>query len=101
MSRPFFTPTARTNDCEFRSFTTRNSNFTIRNPQFTIHNFLIMWLHRYLRFLVFATFCLITAGGLVTSNDYGLAVPDWPKSYGVWMPQMIGGVIYEHGHRMI
>src|SRR5439155_16029795 len=27
--------------------------------------------------------------------------PDWPKSYGVWMPQMIGGVIYEHGHRMI
>jgi heme a synthase len=60
-----------------------------------------MWLHRYLLFLTFATLCLITAGALVTSNDYGLAVPDWPKSYGVWMPQMIGGVIYEHGHRMI
>jgi len=60
-----------------------------------------MWLNRFSRFLVFATFLLIIAGGLVTSNDYGLAVPDWPKSYGVWMPQMIGGVLYEHGHRMI
>jgi cytochrome c oxidase assembly protein subunit 15 len=60
-----------------------------------------MWLHRYTKFLAFATFLLIIAGGLVTSNDYGLAVPDWPKSYGMWMPPMIGGVLYEHGHRMI
>jgi cytochrome c oxidase assembly protein subunit 15 len=60
-----------------------------------------MWLNRYAGFLAFATFLLIIAGGLVTSNDYGLAVPDWPKSYGMWMPPMIGGVIYEHGHRMI
>jgi len=51
--------------------------------------------------MVFATLLLIVAGSLVTSQDYGLAVPDWPKSYGMWFPPMIGGVFYEHGHRMI
>src|SRR5688572_32734479 len=60
-----------------------------------------MWLNYYLRFMVLATLFLIVAGGLVTSQDYGLAVPDWPKSYGMWFPPMIGGVFYEHGHRMI
>ena len=44
---------------------------------------------------------LIIAGALVTSNDAGLAVPDWPLSYGSWMPPMVGGIFYEHGHRMI
>lgn len=44
---------------------------------------------------------LLTAGALVTSTDSGLAVPDWPLSYGKWMPEMTGGVFYEHGHRMI
>ena len=60
-----------------------------------------MWLNYYLRFMVLATLLLIVAGSLVTSQDYGLAVPDWPKSYGMWFPPMIGGVFYEHGHRMI
>jgi heme a synthase len=59
------------------------------------------WLNLYLRFMVFATLLLLVAGALVTSQDYGLAVPDWPKSYGMWFPPMIGGVFYEHGHRMI
>lgn len=44
---------------------------------------------------------LLTAGALVTSTDSGLAVPDWPLSFGRWMPEMTGGVFYEHGHRMI
>jgi cytochrome c oxidase assembly protein subunit 15 len=44
---------------------------------------------------------LIIAGALVTSNDAGLAVPDWPLSYGSWMPPMVGGIFYEHGHRVI
>src|ERR1700722_15842491 len=44
---------------------------------------------------------LIIAGALVTSNDAGLAVPDWPLSYGSWMPPMVGGILYEHGHRII
>jgi heme a synthase len=60
-----------------------------------------MWLNRYLKLLVFATFLLLIAGGLVTSTDSGLSVPDWPKSYGMWMPPMVGGVLYEHGHRMV
>jgi len=47
------------------------------------------------------TLCLLVAGGLVTSYEAGLSVPDWPLSYGQLMPPMIGGVFYEHGHRMI
>jgi cytochrome c oxidase assembly protein subunit 15 len=50
-----------------------------------------------------ATFLLIIAGALVTSNDAGLAVPDWPTSFGSLyrIPPMVGGVKYEHGHRMV
>lgn len=46
---------------------------------------------------------LIIAGALVTSNDAGLAVPDWPTSFGSLyrMPRMVGGVKFEHGHRMV
>ncbi len=47
------------------------------------------------------TFLLVIAGALVTSNDAGLSVPDWPLSHGQWMPEMVGGVFYEHGHRMV
>ena len=58
-------------------------------------------LNRFAVFAASATFCLILAGALVTSNDAGLSVPDWPLSYGQWMPPMVGGIFYEHGHRMI
>ena len=58
-------------------------------------------LHIFCVVLAACTFILIIAGGLVTSNDAGLSVPDWPLSYGQWMPDMVGGVFYEHGHRMI
>jgi cytochrome c oxidase assembly protein subunit 15 len=48
-------------------------------------------------------FLLLIAGGLVTSNNAGLAVPDWPTSFGSLyrVPRMIGGVKFEHGHRMV
>jgi cytochrome c oxidase assembly protein subunit 15 len=65
-----------------------------------------MWLHRYAKFVSAATVLLIVAGGLVTSTGSGLAVPDWPTSYG-WnmftfpMKHMVGGIFYEHGHRLI
>src|SRR5712692_790592 len=60
------------------------------------------WLNRYAIFVAFATFLLIIAGALVTSNDAGLSVPDWPTSFGNFrMPRMVGGVKFEHGHRMI
>ena len=58
-------------------------------------------LHRFALVTAFSTLCLIIAGALVTSNEAGLSVPDWPLSYGQLMPPMIGGVFYEHGHRMI
>ena len=48
-----------------------------------------------------AALLLLVAGGMVTSTASGLAVPDWPLSYGQWMPTMVGGVFFEHGHRMI
>jgi len=48
-----------------------------------------------------AALLLLIAGGMVTSTASGLAVPDWPLSYGRWLPRMVGGVFYEHGHRMI
>lgn len=60
------------------------------------------WLHRYAAFVAFCTFLLIVAGALVTGNDAGLSVPDWPTSFGSFrMPRMVGGVKFEHGHRMI
>lgn len=58
-------------------------------------------LHRFAVFTAASTFCLLIAGALVTSRDAGLSVPDWPLSYGQWMPPMIGGIFYEHSHRMI
>ena len=46
-------------------------------------------------------FLLLVAGALVTSTESGLAVPDWPLSYGKVMPPMVGGILYEHGHRLV
>ncbi len=53
-----------------------------------------------------ATLGLIFAGGAVTSKNVGLAVPDWPTSFGyhMWgMPFSMwkGGVFYEHFHRVL
>jgi cytochrome c oxidase assembly protein subunit 15 len=64
----------------------------------TAHN---VWLHRYALLVAGSTFVLVIAGGLVTSTGSGLAVPDWPLSYGMYFPPMIGGIFYEHGHRMV
>src|SRR3954468_15214159 len=60
-------------------------------------------LHRFTKLLAGLIFLLIAAGALVTSNDAGLAVPDWPTSFGsLWrIPHMVGGVKFEHGHRML
>ncbi len=58
-------------------------------------------LHRWSILLAFCTLLLVVAGAMVTSRDAGLSVPDWPLSYGKLMPKMEGGILYEHGHRMI
>lgn len=49
---------------------------------------------------------LIFLGGLVKSTESGLSVPDWPTTYGHFMfsfpmDQMVGGIKYEHSHRMV
>src|SRR3954470_949581 len=58
-------------------------------------------LHRFTLFVTGATLLLIVAGALVTSHDAGLAVPDWPLSFGKLFPEMTGNVFWEHGHRLI
>ena len=60
-----------------------------------------VWLRRFTKLVAGSTLFLIFAGAMVTSTGSGLAVPDWPLSYGMVMPPMIGGIFYEHGHRMI
>jgi cytochrome c oxidase assembly protein subunit 15 len=59
--------------------------------------------HVFAVFIACATLVVITAGALVTSNDAGLSVPDWPTSFGylVKVPHFVGGVRYEWSHRMV
>lgn len=59
------------------------------------------WRHRYALLVALATVVLLLAGGLVTSTGSGLAVPDWPLSFGRFFPSMTGGVLFEHGHRLV
>jgi heme a synthase len=56
-------------------------------------------------FTALATFVLVCVGGLVTSHGAGLAVPDWPNTYGYNMfffpiSRWVGGVFFEHIHRL-
>ena len=62
--------------------------------------------HRLALTTVVATFVLILFGGLVTNTGAALAVPDWPTTFGYHMlrypwSQMVGGIFYEHSHRLI
>ena len=64
------------------------------------------WPHRFALLTAVATFPLLFVGGLVTSTGSGLAVPDWPTTFGYNMflypwSQMIGGIFYEHSHRLL
>ena len=59
------------------------------------------WLQAFTKLVAASTLFLIFAGAMVTSTGSGLAVPDWPLSYGRLMPPMVGGIFYEHGHRMV
>ncbi|MED5475329.1 MAG: COX15/CtaA family protein [Candidatus Neomarinimicrobiota bacterium] len=63
------------------------------------------YLHYWCFFTTICTFCLIFVGALVKSTESGLSVPDWPTTYGENMflfpiSSMVGGVLYEHGHRL-
>ena len=63
-------------------------------------------LHRFATFVAGCTVLLVLAGSLVTSTGSGLSVPDWPTTYGWNMftfppSKWVGGILYEHGHRLI
>jgi heme a synthase len=57
--------------------------------------------HKFAVFVAIWTILLLIAGALVTSNEAALSVPDWPLSYGTLTPPMVGGIRYEHSHRVI
>jgi cytochrome c oxidase assembly protein subunit 15 len=62
--------------------------------------------HRLAVAALIATFVLILFGGLVTNTGAALAVPDWPTTFGHNMflypwSQMVGGIFYEHSHRLL
>ena len=63
-------------------------------------------LHWFAVLCALVTLCLIALGGLVTSHGAGMAVPDWPTTYGYNMfyfpiSQWVGGIFYEHTHRLL
>lgn len=64
------------------------------------------WLNRFAWLFCVATLFLICSGGMVTSKGVGLAVPDWPTTFGYNMflfpvSKWIGGIFFEHTHRLI
>jgi len=65
-----------------------------------------VWPHRLAVVLACATLPLLFIGGLVTSKGAGLAVPDWPTTFGYNMllypwSKMVGNIFYEHSHRLV
>src|SRR5262245_54357355 len=64
------------------------------------------WVAPFAKFLAVGTFCVVAAGGAVTSTRSGLADLNWPSFEGNLLPspsEMMAnrGKFYEHGHRMI
>ena len=62
-------------------------------------------LHRFAAFCAGSVLFLICIGGMVTSNNAGMSVPDWPNSYGYNMfffpwQDWVGGIFFEHSHRL-
>src|SRR5947208_7720163 len=64
------------------------------------------WLNRFAWLTFVATLLLICSGGMVTSKNVGLAVPDWPTTFGYNMflfpvSKWVGGILFEHTHRLM
>src|SRR5438552_15434993 len=64
------------------------------------------WLNRFAWLTCVATLLLICSGGMVTSKNVGLAVPDWPTTFGYNMflfpvSKWVGGILFEHTHRLM
>jgi len=79
------------------SFSEMNSGNSARSTK---------WLNRFAWITCVATLLLICSGGMVTSKGVGLAVPDWPTTFGYNMflfpaSKWVGGILFEHTHRLI
>jgi len=66
----------------------------------------IRWVNRFAWITCIATLLLICSGGMVTSKNVGLAVPDWPTTFGYNMflfpvSKWVGGILFEHTHRLM
>jgi cytochrome c oxidase assembly protein subunit 15 len=75
---------------------TRNGPKPRSNPYAGAHYLIV--------FLACLTVLLLVAGALVTSNEAGDSVPDWPMSFGRWVVgsrQFVGNIRYEYSHRVI
>jgi heme a synthase len=64
------------------------------------------WLNRFAWLTCVTTLLLICSGGMVTSKGVGLAVPDWPTTFGYNMflfpvSKWVGGILFEHTHRLM
>ncbi len=64
------------------------------------------WPNRFAWLTCVATLLLICSGGMVTSKNVGLAVPDWPTTFGYNMflfpvSKWVGGILFEHTHRLM
>src|SRR5947208_4746151 len=78
------------------SFSEMNSGNSARSTK---------WLNRFAWITCVATLLLICSGGMVTSKGVGLAVPDWPTTFGYNMflfptSKWVGGILFEHTHRL-
>src|SRR5438552_3502516 len=82
------------------------SGHILRPSPYPLSNAEGIALHRFALFTAVCTAFLIFVGGLVTSTESGLSVPDWPTTYG-WnmftfpLSKWVGGIFYEHSHRMV
>jgi cytochrome c oxidase assembly protein subunit 15 len=64
------------------------------------------WLNLFAWLTCAMTILLICSGGMVTSKNVGLAVPDWPTTFGYNMflfpvSKWVGGILFEHTHRLM
>ena len=65
-----------------------------------------VWFNRFAWLTCVVTLLLICSGGMVTSKNVGLAVPDWPTTFGYNMflfpvSKWVGGILFEHTHRLM
>jgi len=96
-------PSFQTSNCGRRE---EGKEETYTEPEMDKKTTYSPWLHNMARLTAVATFLLIVIGGIVTSTDSGLAVPDWPTTFGYNMflyplSEMVGGILYEHSHRLM